>query len=75
MTDRVKGLAVVLDRDYRDDDVQVIVDAIKMIKGVLNVNPSITTGEDWMNRSKITLDVQRRLVDLAKSLTEEQKGD
>jgi hypothetical protein len=37
MTDRVRTLTVVLDREYRDDDVQVIVSAIGMLRGVQGV--------------------------------------
>jgi hypothetical protein len=34
MTDRIQHVMVTLDADYRDDDVQTILDAIRMIKGV-----------------------------------------
>jgi hypothetical protein len=37
MTDRVRSLSVLLDNEYRVDDVQVIIDAIAMIKGVSKV--------------------------------------
>lgn len=37
MTDRIQVLTVVLDRDYRTDDVQSIVNAIEMTKGVQSV--------------------------------------
>ena len=53
MTDRIKGFTVTLDRDFRDDDVEVILNAIKMIRGVANVEPSIVTGEDHMNRERL----------------------
>jgi len=53
MTDRLKGLTVAFDRDIREDDAEAIVSAIKMIKGVLDVQPSYATSEDWMNRCRI----------------------
>lgn len=53
MTDRLKGLTVAFDRDIREDDAEAIVSAIKMIKGVLDVQPSYATSEDWMNRRRI----------------------
>jgi hypothetical protein len=68
MTDRVKGLVVALDKDYRIDDVQAIIEAIKMTKGVAAVTPSITTPEDWMNRSHVLLKVQKDLFGFAKNL-------
>ena len=42
MTDRVHALTVMLEHEYRDDDVQAIIDAIKMVRGVLKVEPHIT---------------------------------
>lgn len=68
MTDRVKGLVVTLDKDYRIDDVQAIIDAIMMTKGVASVSPSITTAEDWMNRSHVLLKAQQDLFEFAKNL-------
>lgn len=37
MTDRVRSLTVVLDRDTRTDDVEVIVTAVRMVRGVADV--------------------------------------
>jgi len=37
MTDRVRTLTVTLDRDYRTDDVQAVINGIQMIKGVSGV--------------------------------------
>lgn len=48
MTDRTRILTVVLDRDYRDDDVQSIVDAVKMIKGVISVDINVSDIEEYM---------------------------
>ena len=53
MTDRVKGLVVVLEHDIRIDDVQPIIDAIKCIRGVLKVDTSVVTMDDHMNRERI----------------------
>jgi len=61
MTDRLKGLVVALDRDIRDDDAQAIIDAIFMIKGVLAISPSITSGDDWINRTKIKREIGAKL--------------
>ncbi len=53
MTDRIKGLVVGLDQDYREDDVQAIVDAIKMVKGVASVEQSVATVDDYLNRERV----------------------
>ena len=57
MTDRVKALTVVLDADYRIDDIQVLVDAIKMMRCVADVKPDIATYEDYMHRSRVRSDI------------------
>jgi hypothetical protein len=41
MTDRIHSLTVILDKDYRDDDVKAIVNAIMMIRGVIGVNEHV----------------------------------
>lgn len=42
MTDRYCALTVVLDKDYRDDDAESILSAIRMVKGVLSVEPHVS---------------------------------
>lgn len=41
MTDRVDAFTIVLDKDVREDDVEFILNAIRMIKGVMSVEPHI----------------------------------
>ena len=53
MTDRVKGFTVTLEKDIRIDDVEEILSAVRMIRGVAHVEPSITTHNDHMNRQRI----------------------
>lgn len=70
MTDRIKGLTVTLDRDYRDDDVRVIVDAIKMIRGVAAVELHVTQIEDHMARQRVRYDVQDAILGVLKGITD-----
>jgi len=53
MTDRIHALTVVLDRDYRDDDVEHITKAIEMIRGVASVDLHVTQMEDHMARERV----------------------
>jgi hypothetical protein len=53
MTDRIKGFTVTLSNDIREDDFQEIVNAVKMIRGVCHIEPSIVTTHDHMNRVRI----------------------
>lgn len=45
MTDRVNALVVTLDGDYRIDDVQSIIDALYMIKGIVHVEENVSDVE------------------------------
>lgn len=62
MTDRIKGLTVALDRDYRDDDVQAIVDAIMMIKGVKGVTTSKVDMSDYTARVIVASKIQSKVL-------------
>ncbi len=53
MTDRVKGFTVVLSKDIRIDDVEPIREALKMVKGVMEVSDIIAEGmEDEVIRMR-----------------------
>lgn len=66
MTDRIKGLIVTLDDDYREDDVQRVVDAIQMIKCVLTVAKSVTNIDDHMARHRVRDELTRKMLGLLK---------
>lgn len=66
MTDRVKGLVVTLDRDYRTDDVEIIINAIRMIKGVVGVEHSIADMDDHLNRERIRTELITQIYDVLK---------
>lgn len=41
MTDRINGFYVALERDIRDDDFESIEQAVRMIKGVIDVEVNV----------------------------------
>ena len=61
MTDRFMGLTVVLDDEYRSDDSQAIIDAIMMIKGVAKVVPVVANAEDYINRQRVAMEIEKRV--------------
>lgn len=67
MTDRLKGVTVVFDRDIRVDDAEAILAAIQMIKGVACVAPSISTSDDWMNRERVRIELVEKIFEVLKS--------
>ena len=68
MSDRVKGLTVVLDKDYREEDIEMIKELILQIKGVSTVKESIVNADDLINRARITIEIKEKIYDFLKEL-------
>lgn len=66
MTDRVKGFTVTLEKDIRIDDVQIVLNALKMIKYVAHVEPSITTSEDHFAEQRLRFELREKFYDFMK---------
>lgn len=66
MTDRVKGFTVTLEKDFRDDDVEVILNAVRMIKGVAHVEPCISTHEDHMSQQRLRWELRDKFYNFMK---------
>lgn len=64
MTDRIHALTVVLDKDYRDDDVQAIIQAIQMTRGVLDVRPHVTDISDHTARERAKSELRQKIFEL-----------
>lgn len=61
MSERYKGVLVAFESTIRDDDAQAIISAIKQIRGVAAVTPSVDDSDDWMNRSMIRLELRKAI--------------
>jgi hypothetical protein len=61
MTDRVKGFVVTLEQDVRIDDIEPMLQAIRYMRGVANVEPSIADSSDWINQQRIKNDLRGKL--------------
>ena len=58
MTNRIRTVTVLLDRDYRDDDVEAVLNGIQMIKGVAKVEPGDAVDmDDYLNRQQYATEV------------------
>ncbi len=66
MTDRIKGFLVTLDKGIRDDDVQCIIEAIKMIKHVYSVKSYVMGMEDYMSYSKAESDIGMKIIEFVR---------
>lgn len=48
MSDRIKTITVVLERDTRTEDCEAILNAIRMTKDVLSATPNVADGMEHM---------------------------
>lgn len=61
MTDRVKGFVVTLEQDVRIDDIEPMLQAIRFMRGVANVEPSISDSSDWINQQRIKSELRGKM--------------
>lgn len=61
MTDRYKGCVVTFDRDVREDDVEPLMLAIRMLRGVKSVDLKMANVDDHMNRERIRSEIEEKL--------------
>lgn len=61
MTARVRHLTVILEHDTREDDVEVVVNAIRMIKRVASVETHEVSAGDAIARRVVRTELRRKL--------------
>jgi hypothetical protein len=64
MTDRHAGYIVVLERDIREDDAEHVINALRMTKGVLIVEPIVTDTELHIAESRALAAWREKLHDV-----------
>jgi len=74
MTDRIRHLTVVLDRDYRDDDLQEIISAIKHIRPVASVKAHVVEGGDIIAREVARSEMELRLYEAIREVFDDVKN-
>ena len=76
MSDRINGFVVILDKDYKDEDIESTINAIKQIKGVVAVKPNIVTSDEHIAETRIKLEIVNKIYDFAQEiLSGENKGE
>jgi hypothetical protein len=68
MTDRIDGCWVAFDKDYRDDDLEPILHALRMIRGVAAVEPHVVAPMKFLAESQVRQEVARKLVEISRDL-------
>lgn len=70
MTDRYNALTVSLERDIRDDDAEIIINAIKMIRGVSDVTGNIVDPDSFVAESRARERITDKLYALIKEINQ-----
>ena len=61
MTDRHSGYIVVLENNFRDDDAEAILNALRMVKGVLSVEPIVADPHAYIARERVKKELSEKL--------------
>lgn len=64
MTERYYALTVILEKDYRCDDAEPILNAIKMIKGVQDVKTHISDPSTWMAEERARMELGKKILEI-----------
>jgi hypothetical protein len=60
---------VLFDRDIREDDVEPLLNAIRMLRCVQEVRPTLSSGEDWMARARARADIEAKVLEALRKET------
>jgi len=66
MTDRYNSVVVAFDRDIREDDAQALLNAIRMLKGVIAVDPQTPDCQTFVAEARIRRELTNKLYDALK---------
>jgi hypothetical protein len=64
MTDRYYAITVALESDIREDDEEALLNAIKMLKGVLSVEPHIGHPDIWVAEERARHELKMKIFEL-----------
>lgn len=68
MTARIRSLTIALENDIREDDIQSLVSAIKMMKNVISVTPNQVNPGNWATEMRVKMDMAQKLSDLQREI-------
>ena len=66
MTDRVKAIIITLEEDVRIDNTYLdsLINVLREVKGIANIEMSLTTTDDYINREKIKSEMKKKLYEV-----------
>jgi len=64
MTDRFAGFVVSLEKDLREDDAAATLNAIRQIKGVIDVVPVISSGDLHIAEARAQRAIEKKILNV-----------
>lgn len=64
MTDRFNYLTVALEQDIREDDAQMLISAIRQLRGVLSVEGNVVSADSWVAVERVRNEFREKLFDV-----------
>ena len=61
MTDRFSTLTVVLEKDTREDDAEALINAIRMLRGVLTVAGDVANAGDFLAQERARWEIEGKI--------------
>lgn len=73
MSDRINGFVVILDNNYKDEEIEQTIKAIEQIKGVIAVKPNIVTTDDYIAKERTKIEIANKIYELAQQILNGEK--
>lgn len=68
MSKNYKGCVVNFDHDIHEDDIEYVINAISMIKGVSSVHLNEVSSDDYFNRIRVKNELKTKLYEFLKTI-------
>jgi hypothetical protein len=68
MTARIRSLTIALDKDIRTDDIEGLVNAIKMMRNVISVTTNEVNSNEWATEQRVKQETALKLTGLITEL-------
>lgn len=68
MSNRINGLIIALDKDYREEDIESLKNAIMQLKGVISVKENIVSPDSFIISERIKSETREKIYNLYKVL-------
>lgn len=64
MSDHINAFIVVLDHDIRDENAELLINAIKQLRGVLEVQPHVADSTDVIATMRVKSELMKKWYDI-----------